>query len=72
MMHYIKIRYFSWECRPFIVCTVCKFVNDDDWIAEFRKYEDAKRFAQLKATELGMEIIDEYEPILKIKKKKKK
>jgi len=72
MIHYIKISHCSYEYRPFWVSTGCKFVNDTDTIAHFRNYEDAKKFARLKSTELGVEIVDEYEPILKIKKKKKK
>ena len=69
-MHSIKIKWHSWKCRPFAIYSHCDFVYyGDESIAEFRHYEDAKKFATWKANELGIEMIDEYAPIKKKRKK---
>lgn len=73
-MHYIKIVWKSYSSfgLEFGVRRWCDFVKDYKPIAEFIELEDAEKFANIKAIELGVEIKNEAEKELGEQKSKKK
>lgn len=74
-MHYLKISHClpgDSEMTGYHVEAHCDWVGDYKNIAIFKKYEDARAFAQGKSYEKGLKIVDEVEEMKKSSKKQKK
>ena len=67
--HYLRIRWFI-SPSHFAVEKCCRWVDDHQVLATFVDYDDALEYAQTKADEKGLEVVDETG--MKKKKKKKK